>query len=319
MSTQIKKLSQIGVKPCPAAGAGVHDWQFYAAHRCNDAGVSPHDAIVLIEYYMTRNPSPPNEVRQTVQNVYAAPPGDRATGFPKADPQAISKLVRSSGMDCAALVAQSPAQNPMQGEVLRALFKPGERVCTGATLGSPVHWVMPEEGGELPHAPTRAQFVVPSPMAAPWGFTKAGERSRRAQSNVGPRRWLVVECDFSPEDARECGAGSTFDACAAVLWKLAEFRPLVLVVHSGSKSLHGWYPVSPGEDETPETSELWRFMAYAVRLGADPKTWSVNQWVRMPHGTRRDSEGNILTAADGSPVIQRVLYFDPATAKEVLP
>lgn len=319
MSTKIKRLSQIGVKPCPEEGTGVHGWLLYASHRCKDEGVSPEDAVALIEYHMTRFPSPANEVRQTVQKAYNAKPGDRIAGFQKADPQAIGKLVRGSGIDCATLAAKSPAQNPTQGEVLRALFKPGERVCTGSTLGGAVHWIMPEEGKELPYAPTRAQFIVPSPMAAPWGITKDGKKSRRAQSNVGPRRWLVVECDFKPEDAREYGAGSTFDVCSAVLWKLAEFRPLVLVVHSAGKSAHGWFPVSPGEDETPETSELWKFMAYAVRLGADSKTWSVNQWVRMPLGMRRDSEGNTLTGADGSPVIQRVLYFNPATVKEVLP
>jgi len=267
---------------------------------------------------MTRPPSPANEVQQTVRNVYNTTQGNRVAGFPKADRQAIGKLVRSSGVDCAALAAKSPDKDPTQAEVMRSLFKPGDRVCTGAAVGGPVHWIMPEESKGLPYAPSRAQYIVPSPMSAPWGVTKAGEHSRRAQSNVGPRRWLVVECDFSPEDTREYGAGSTFDVCAAVLWKLAEFRPLVLVVHSAGKSCHGWFPVNPGEDETPETSELWRFMAYACRLGADPKTWSVNQWVRCPLGMRRDSEGNILTGADGSPVIQKVLYFDPATAKEVL-
>ena len=317
MSIQIKieRLSQLGIRPCPTAGSGVHSWLFHAAIRCRDAGLQQEQAITLVERELTRPAQPSNEVKQAVSAAYNTAQGDRVAGFPKADRDAIGRLVRSSGMDCAALAAKSPIKNPTQEEVMRVLFECGDRVCTGGTVGSPLHWGMPEEGKELPYALSRAQFIVPSPMAAPWGVTKAGDRSKRAQSNVGPRRWLVVECDFTTDDAREYGASSTFDVCAAVLWKLAEFRSLVLVVHSGGKSLHGWFPVNPGEDEPPESSDLWRFMAYACRLGADPKTWSVNQWVRCPLGSRRDSQGNIHTSADGDPVIQRVLYFDPATPK----
>ena len=73
------------------------------------------------------------------------------------------------------------------------------------------------------------------------------------------------------------------DLCGAVLLRLAQHAPLVLAVHSGGKSLHGWFHC-PGQPE--ET--LLRFMRYAVSLGADPATWTRSQFVRMPDG-RRDN------------------------------
>jgi hypothetical protein len=73
----------------------------------------------------------------------------------------------------------------------------------------------------------------------------------------------------------------TIDAQAALLLHLATFAPMVLVVHSGGKSLHGWFfAAGRGEDV------VRKFFAYAVSLGADPATWTRSQFVRMPDGTR---------------------------------
>ena len=206
-------------------------------------------------------------------------------------------------------------KNPAQAEVIGCLFKPDELVCFGCMVEQPevIHMQAPAT------APDSAQYIVPSPMSALQGPTKAGKQSARSLSNTGPRRWLVIECDFSAEDAATLGAASTLDACAAVLLRLSEFRSPVLVVHSGGKSLHGWFPVVPGEPEIPEESSLWRFMAYAVRLGADRATWCRSQWVRCPGGTRRDAAGRVLMNADGGPIKQEVLYFNPAAAKRYLP
>ena len=114
------------------------------------------------------------------------------------------------------------------------------------------------------------QFIVPSPMSAVTGLTKDGRESKHALDNTGPRRFLVCEFDTG-----------TIDQHAALLIHLAEFAPLVCVVHSGRKSLHGWFLVQ----DQPEDKVL-RFFRYAVKLGADPATWTRSQFVRMPDGTR---------------------------------
>jgi hypothetical protein len=140
------------------------------------------------------------------------------------------------------------------------------------------------------------QLIVPSPMRGLLGITDPPDShwSPRAKANVGPRKWLVIECDFSAEDIQEYGVASSIDLCAAVIGDLAETRPLVMVVFSGNKSLHAWFPVDPEEED----AEVIRFMAQAVACGADSKTWTVNQYVRLPGGTRDNG------------TVQRVIYFD---------
>ena len=132
------------------------------------------------------------------------------------------------------------------------------------------------------------QFIMPSPMTAEEGRTQKGELSTRTLENTGLRRFLVIEFDHG-----------TTDTHAAVLWHLARLAPLVLVVHSGGKSLHGWFSCL-GEDE----EKLRRFMRYSAVLGADPATWTRCQFVRMPDGLRR-KPGQF-------PVRQQIFHFNPA-------
>lgn len=86
----------------------------------------------------------------------------------------------------------------------------------------------------------------------------------------------------------------SFDQHAALLAHLGKSEPLVLVVHSGNKSLHGWFRAKTDEAQSRE------FMQSAVSLGADHATWTLCQFVRMPDG-RRDNGKR-----------QRVVYFNPA-------
>jgi hypothetical protein len=65
----------------------------------------------------------------------------------------------------------------------------------------------------------------------------------------------------------------TVDQHAAILAHLAERAPMALAVHSGSKSLHGWF-FCQGEPE----ERLRSFIRYAVTLGADRATWARSQF-----------------------------------------
>ncbi len=111
--------------------------------------------------------------------------------------------------------------------------------------------------------------------------------SAHTLDNTGPRRFLVTEFD-----------SGTLDDHAALLLHLAAYDPLVLAVHSGGKSLHGWF-FCAGEPE----EKLERFMRYAVSLGADPATWTRSQFVRMPDG-RRDNGKR-----------QAIHFFNPSLIK----
>ena len=121
-------------------------------------------------------------------------------------------------------------------------------------------------------------------MRARIGTTKEGKTSEHCLDNTGDRRFLVVEFDKGVTNEH-----------AALLWHLAGYGPLAMVVHSGGKSLHGWF-FCAGQIE----ANMRRFMEYAVSLGADDATWTCSQFVRLPAGRRENGAR------------QQVFYFDPA-------
>ena len=119
------------------------------------------------------------------------------------------------------------------------------------------------------------QLIVPSPMSAVTGQTKDGKESKHTLANTGARRFLIVEFDTGTPDEH-----------AALLIHLAGYAPLVCAIHSGGKSLHGWFYVHGQPDVKIE-----KFFRYAVSLGADRATWTRSQFVRMPDGTRDKGDG----------------------------
>lgn len=116
------------------------------------------------------------------------------------------------------------------------------------------------------------QFIVANPMTAEQGFTQSGKLSSRCHDNATrTRTFQVVEFDRG-----------TLAEQAAILSSLAsEFTPLVLVIWSGGKSLHGWFHVG----RLPEHAKL-RFFRHAVYCGADASLWDPAKLVRMPGGRR---------------------------------
>jgi hypothetical protein len=136
-------------------------------------------------------------------------------------------------------------------------------------------------------------------MSAQRGRTQQGKLSFHSLENTGPRRFLIIEFDRG-----------TLDQQAALIWHLAGYAPLALVVFSGSKSLHGWFFC----DGQPE-DKLKRFFDYAHSLGADSRMWIRSQFGRMPEGTRSDGKSSDALQVAGiqnvPPGRQAVLYFNP--------
>jgi len=242
---------------------------------------------------------PPGEIEAAIANsvAYAWQPGAktvRVSGsrWPVRNDEQIEAIVAVS--DAPALVdlwEASPVRfddEPATEAIVDALFPGNPLLCCAHHFNAEFGTGTREEWrGQL----ARLQFIVPSPMIAEEGRTKDGSKiSTRTLENTGPRRFLVIEFDQG-----------TTDTHAAVLWHLARVAPLVLAVHSGGKSLHGWFSCAGADEET-----LLRFMRYAVLLGADPATWTRCQFVRMPDGRRPARKRGEW------PVRQQVFHFNPA-------
>jgi hypothetical protein len=290
------------LRSCPQTGGGVHQWLPKIAVRLHRYLSDKNDIAALIERHTANcgRVVDDDELWQAIDNTERwLANGGKDSGDvdnkakhtkPRITPaspvdEALVASISKQGPTLDELSARSPIRwednTPHTEEILRELFPPKSLVCIG--------WAK-DRFRTVSLTPNlrfkefrNLQFIVPSPMTARTGCTKSGKVSAHCFSNTGPRRFLVVECDKG-----------SFDVQASVLWHLSARAPLVMVVHSGGKSLHGWFFVEGKPEE-----DIASFLGYAVKLGADPATWLKSQFVRMPDGLRDNGKR------------QRVVFFDP--------
>lgn len=261
--------------PCPPANTGVHSWIYRVCKLALGHGVKESEIHCFIQANATR-PLQPNEVEDAV-DASKRDLAMEADGTKKPYPQWAAKNHE--------VIKGIPSHQPPEPveisakEALEALFPGNPLVCLAKEL-----WYCATRPLCDFKGPENWSFVVPSPMIALKGKTKKGTESPRGLDNVGLRKYLVIECDFSADDVAATGFATTQEMCFSVLMQLAEYRPLLCVVDSGGKSLHGWFPVDPKEGE--DGKKLRGFMDYAAILGGDTKTWTKNQLVRLPGGLR---------------------------------
>lgn len=226
-------------------------------------------------------------------------------GWPEPELHSIGRIARE-GRGLVDLWEASPFRLETNGartaEIIDTIFPGNLLLCCG---WSRHRWdTRPKSQWYKPEA---LQFIVPNPMTEKQGVTRNGKLSAHALSNTGPRRFLVIEFDFDGNRSRaEANLLAQFNAdrrdvsdlCASLLLHLAQKAPLALAVHSGGKSLHGWfYCTGQGEES------LRRFMNYAASLGGDAATWTRSQFVRMPDGLRDNGKR------------QTVYFFNPAVVR----
>jgi hypothetical protein len=267
---------------CPKAGGGVHRWVFKAAlmlHRvhCPKSEISQQLAAStakcgrLVSEREIEDAI--NGSARVIAELAAGVPAKPRTKWPVTHTEQIEAIV-NKGPGLNAFERLSPVtwtdSAPHTEEIIDLLFPGNPLLCIGRTKY--LFGTMRRERwrGRLP----ACQFIVPSPMTSHYGLTQDGRKSHHTLANTGPRRFLIVEFD-----------SGDFDQHAALLWHLRRFRPLVLAVHSGNKSLHGWFNCA-GEDD----QQLLGFMRRAVELGADQATWTKSQFVRLPDGRRENGK-----------------------------
>jgi len=300
---QLPRFALEMLAKCPRAGGGVHNWIFRVARALHwfYADKQEMAAVIARAAEGCGREVPLGEIEVAIMNSEASawmPGGKKACTqsqsyrppWPARNEEQIEAVVAASDVaGLADLWEASPIRfedEVMTEELVDDLFPGNPLLCCGRDLKTHVGTGTREElRGQL----AGLQFIVPSPMTAEEGRRKAdGELSVRTLENTGPRRFLVIEFDHG-----------TIDSHAALLWHLARLAPLVMVVHSGGKSLHGWFSCA-GADEAMQL----KFMRFAVSLGADHATWTRCQFVRMPDGLR--------PRRGAGPVRQQVYHFNPS-------
>jgi len=307
----------------PAAGAGVHAWLFACARQLH-AHLAEAEMIAVLQEATQRVERPVSlrEIRDAVRNSHSIawrptsdlPPAETspraasenltfepltAPRWPRMDQVARRCRLADAAAEGVATLHDLWEYSPIRPDDWTAddwldwLFPAAEWLCLAEDHPATARSRRSERWTFGPAE--RCGLIVPSPMTGSSGLGLDGRTSHRCLGNTGPRRWLVLEFDHG-----------TIDEQAALHWHLraaaraAGWPPLRLCVHSGGKSLHGWFGPCPdfgGEDRARE------LMAYAISLGADPATWNRCQLVRLPGGQR-------------SPGIrQEVFFFAPAWAE----
>jgi hypothetical protein len=280
----------------PKEGEGFHNWLFRAARALWRCGRSENEIRAILENATSTCGRfvPQREIDQAIVNsrVSALQPLFVPHFVPHRQWPAVNREQREAvignGGGLVDLWEASPVRiddNEMHTEeIIDALFPGNPFLCAGRSKSDFATQTREEWRGKL----STLQLIVPSTMTARKGRTQEGKESAHALSITGPRRFLVIEQDIG-----------TVDEQAAVLIHLTGYAPLVCVVHSSGKSIHGWF-FCAGQDEE---KVLLPFMRYAVSLGADRSTWTKSQFVRMPDGERGDGRR------------QALYYFHPEVIK----
>jgi hypothetical protein len=325
------------------SGSGGHNTTFRVAITLlHGFGLSPSEAFELLKESYNPNCSPPwsdTELRHKVTSAANAQPTkprgwllnqdenisaplnaeslvvQKQHNWPVSEPDEVDRIVRS-GPGAYDIWEDSPCRFDDDAshveEVVDIVFPGDPLLCAGW-----VTWRFETRRrnawrGLLAEIP----LMVPNPMIAPSGLTKAGKGSQHSLSATANRIYLVVEFDFPEKDHRGrptiwtpvvqgwCQNGiSLLDACAALSAHLAKRLPTwLLFLSSGGKSGHSWFNTATLSIPTQRA-----FFAEAVRVGADPQLWLRSQFVRIPDG-RRDNRKR-----------QSILYFNTQKAITLCP
>jgi hypothetical protein len=281
MSGQLPVFLEELLRMPPRAGEGVHGWLFRVARQLH-AHMSALEIVSLLESRVEGcgRAVPRSEIVSAVQNSISCawqPCGRDGGGssivsapkWPALNQEQREALIRDGGGLVDLWELSDPRLDDSQThteEIIDRLFPGDPLLCCGLSKSkfetrSRTEWRGGVDG---------LQLIVPSPMTARSGLTKEGKESAHALSITGPRRFLVIEFDSGDPDEH-----------ATLLIHLAGFAALVCVLHSGGKSLHGWFFVEGQPEE-----KVLRFFRYAVSLSADERLWGPSQFVRMPDGPR---------------------------------
>lgn len=276
----------------PSRGEGLNLW-FYRVSRVLHPYRTPADIVRLLVAAAAGQPVKRGEIERAVERSVATtwqpghrPAADPAPTWPRVNIEQREAIVASE-LGLVDLWEASPVRfedNASHAEeIIDVLFPDNPLLCVGQSN----HHFATRQREKWRGRLVETQFIVPSPMIARTGHTQEGKESEHCLDNTGPRRFLVIEQDSGNADEQ-----------SAILLHLAEHAPLALAVHSGSKSIHGWF-MATGQPE----DRLHRFMHYAVSLGADRATWTRSQFVRTPGGTR--DNGNA----------QKIYFLNPSVLK----
>lgn len=286
------------LKQCPASGAGVHRWVYYAAATLIPFFTSREQELAsYIEGLMTRPPSPHCEIEDAICSAKQAGPKEKrrkvsfdhytATAFAERFPVSdYSEFLRGrSPVDPLGVTLQS---------FLESLFHSGETVLLfndERTQGWPYEIGKGRNLENFTSGESGAWFLSNPVSGVTTKSPRTGRSSRRSKEHVTAFRHLLIESDQMSESA-----------WTSILAQLP--LPIVCVTHSGGKSLHALVRVD-AESEQEYEDIRQKLREILVPLGACEASLSSVRLTRLPGVRRGPREQSLLFCnpnADATPI-----------------
>ena len=249
---------------------GLHQSLYCASRFLLDEGWNNQEIFILLRRLEYDRRVPDREIFGAIEDAHRAKvEGITGITWPKADLAFQVEVIRLYGLEMSRIEKQADKwQNLSVFECLHILFHPDDLLCIGFTATDFQTVRLAEINESLLE---QIEFINPSPMSAHIGLTEGKNWSYHSRANTGRRVYAVIEFD----------SGEIREHVAILRW-LSKRLPLVMAVHSGSVSLHGWFKCSHVSEQ-----EVTEFYKEAVSLGADSKMYSPSQFSRMPMGRNR--------------------------------
>ena len=292
---------------------GIHHHHMVLASYCKGVGVHESEAVHLLHNKYKEKPQRRtlqlNEIENAVANAYKSSPISIKTfgqgivvtpqfektssdsfwnnemPLPKEEssPLAIKRAISATPWSLEDMFEDSPFRlwKCEPAEILNLLFDPTDLICCGSVsrfmTRTTEEWLKEKGVGEQ---------IVPNPSRVREGINKQGKPSVHCRDATGERRYIVIESDDE---------SLSFNEKASLIRYLRDEAraELKMVVHSGGKSLHGWFKA------TGDSHLDYEFMKVACILGADPRMWLPEQLARTPNAVREEKN-----------LIQKTLYVD---------
>ncbi len=276
----------------PARGGGLHQHIMKLSRLGVMAGI-PNQQIID-ECNQRLDGVKNNEVAQAVAKassttVVTSDPIKRRSAFKPPTEDPLDTFIRGQSTDFRDLMRFSPVRldgADEAGILLETLYDPNDHLFIGDVYTKEVRTADEWLGEDLSTFP----HIIPNPMTGSVGQTSEGKDSMRCEATVADLRYAVCEMD-EVSLPRQVG-----------FWmRCIEMKlPVAAIIHSGGKSLHGWFYVNCGQDSEKWERNVkgWLFKEFGARFGFDPACSNKARLSRLV-GHNRGEKG-----------LQKLLYLD---------
>lgn len=206
---------------------------------------------------------------------------------------ALEKFIKGVSPDMVDLIEQSPIRFNDDPEtdgilVLETLYSPDDVLFIGDVFDRKVKAVkewLKDDLSKYPH-------IIPNPMTGKEGLTDGAKISYRCENTVKDLRYAVCEMDEVPLFKQV----SFWAKCIKI------GVPVSAVIHSGSKSLHGWVKVDCGSDVEKWEKDVsgWLFETFGKAYGLDTACKNRSRLSRLPGHDREGKERQRLLYLNGA-------------------